>query len=1797
MSNQLRKSSTPQTMEEKLEQLNKLYIKAFETFLKIVPKREKNYKEIKDCCTSLRDFSKFCKHDQIRYYSLLIASPVEKSTNKIIEKQIDIMTTIMQQNLLEPQILQEMCQKFIAFIHKTTLYSNDENLQIQILQFYIAIYSHEHLVFHYEHLKLITKMIVAFYLLFTQNQPARYTMSHILDFFIQRVSIAYHASIGLNTTTITNTNFNLLTFNKSNNTSLTMSSSLSPPLLNQHSLYCKKYINFISDLIEISTFNENNKDIINKYKEVFTTSSMSKDKVNIKTEIEKLNLLQYETIKHNETGAPIGKYGWCIQCRNSANAFSNKLNFPVCLNNECENEFMKLGIFIDNERKFKYDPYRHDYISFLKYFVKLTDSNGDDDREKDPNEVSVHAKVRQFGLNTIHELIDSGSKYFLNDTDIIKLISNDVINLIAKTSVSNEISLLRLSIQIFIDIVKAYRDYLKDQIQLFINNVLIAILESENFAYEYKEVVLQDGLLNLVENVEFFVEIYVNYDCDINCNAVFYKLISVLTHFIQGSYKRTQTNTAGKSLEERKLRNKCLEFFTKFISNLSEVVERNYGQQLKLNDNNNNNIETNTNNVNNNGESVQNESFIMQDNEGYTEQEITMNEDIKDKINHNLRMKDILGRATTKFNALNPDKCMNFLIEQKMIFDETTFNSIKEKYIEIATTNPLALKDFLNEHNSELTSLIIENKYIHTIMQLPFVSTPNALVFLLYTLSLDEIQALSYKDYQAFEMARFVRSSNKLLKRDLVGNFLCSGKPFNVKTVTYFIDSFSFRGVHILEALRALFSELPLIGEGQIVDRIVQIFGQKYHRENPNELKNPDMSYYISFSIIMLNTDLHRDEVEKKMTLSEYIQRFIQMCGEGAVENSYLEDIYNRIRDNPIVIPGQKLSRGPIPKTKQDLMKQERETIFNSVIINTTQSNTINANFIRDIDNDAIRHLLDGAWSNFFAIFSQLLADFEDEKMVSICVQNILLLARTCYILHLDTNAEAYINIIINVTHLLEGKEMNIKNLICTQQLIDFLVNNGKYVRTSWDKLLLVISKIDFYFTILTEGKTFSNEIQKRWNNKAIEEIEIKNFEMLQKYNFDLKIEPIYQKTEQFEEEVIMNFIKNLCEVSRKELDEYIVPRIFSLHKLIEVASYNLHRIQIEWIKIWKEISFFLVSIIKNQQTTDPFIWNQILDLLKQTICKSLQKKDIDGYGFQKDLFAPFEIIFDLTANNSSRSDTIIINIHFIVGSYTQYIRSGWGCIFNILKKGIKRNNTDLNKSIQLILDKISNDFTVFDAGIHQEIFRGYVECLSLMFLYKNLKKNAFDALLKLLEKIIGSMSNKENDINKQLEYIKIVFYGLDDLITVDINEHLNLLFNIISYNTEIIFSKEKNAFLFLYYSYFKPHLCSLLFALSSRAIESFDKCIYDNKTNYKYPIIPNQGEVLLNLIYFLEKSMQIDIDSLSQKDSPLSQAISPLLENANDSKTKNNLISLLKSISDNYKNDPLYNKLNQLSKLDINNFESEIELFFENFDKMLQTQTNINNINYNYFYENLLITLNTCAIYNKHSSIALKTIQNSFNNELSNMKYSEYYYQTIFAHNTYLLSLLYQFNTTNANALNDLIEYTECYLKFTLFLIESTSYNEYSTVFMAVSSILNKYLSNNQSSVILNHQKGMSMLIVIEDIKKTILDKTTDYNSLIGNNSDVNFGIMCLKAISGFFEKNNLNTENNLPLVKVIQSELNNVLPKFIQNLNENEMKNVFTSLIEFVDSVNIDLRTAAKNMLKYFVDNNFCIFVSSKK
>ena len=81
--------------------------------------------------------------------------------------------------------------------------------------------------------------------------------------------------------------------------------------------------------------------------------------------------------------------------------------------------------------------------------------------------------------------------------------------------------------------------------------------------------------------------------------------------------------------------------------------------------------------------------------------------------------------------------------------------------------------------------------------------------------------------------------------------------------------------------------------------------------------------------------------------------------------------------------------------------------------------------------------------------------------------------------------------------------------------------------------------------------------------------------------------------------------------------------------------------------------------------------------------------------------------------------------------------------------------------------------------------------------------------------------------VNKKYDFLQIFFYGFDDLIHINVIEHLNLLFEIISHNKKLIFTKDCHSFLYMYYSYFKPHLVILLL---SRYINRFN--LFENIPN-----------------------------------------------------------------------------------------------------------------------------------------------------------------------------------------------------------------------------------------------------------------------------------------------------------------------------------------------------------------------------
>lgn len=69
---------------------------------------------------------------------------------------------------------------------------------------------------------------------------------------------------------------------------------------------------------------------------------------------------------------------------------------------------------------------------------------------------------------------------------------------------------------------------------------------------------------------------------------------------------------------------------------------------------------------------------------------------------------------------------------------------------------------------------------------------------------------------------------------------------------------------------------------------------------NPGSFKSADVAYVLSYSMIMLNTDAHNDQVKNKMTKEGFIKNNKGIDDGMDLPEEYLSAIYDRIVDNEI---------------------------------------------------------------------------------------------------------------------------------------------------------------------------------------------------------------------------------------------------------------------------------------------------------------------------------------------------------------------------------------------------------------------------------------------------------------------------------------------------------------------------------------------------------------------------------------------------------------------------------------------------------------------------------------------------------------------------------------------------------------------------------------------------------------------------------------------------------------------------------------------------------------------------------
>ncbi|GBB94028.1 hypothetical protein RclHR1_02280001 [Rhizophagus clarus] len=166
-----------------------------------------------------------------------------------------------------------------------------------------------------------------------------------------------------------------------------------------------------------------------------------------------------------------------------------------------------------------------------------------------------------------------------------------------------------------------------------------------------------------------------------------------------------------------------------------------------------------------------------------------------------------------------------------------------------------------------------------------------------------EENGLIYNDHSVDKntsLASFLKSTPRLNKQ-LLGDYL--SKPANIDILRAFVKLFDFKGKRVDEALREMLESFRLPGEAQQIERIMETFSITYFESEPADIETQTATFVLSYSIIMLNTDLHNPQVRRRMTIEDYMKNLREVNNGKDFSPEYLNAIYDAIKKREIIMP------------------------------------------------------------------------------------------------------------------------------------------------------------------------------------------------------------------------------------------------------------------------------------------------------------------------------------------------------------------------------------------------------------------------------------------------------------------------------------------------------------------------------------------------------------------------------------------------------------------------------------------------------------------------------------------------------------------------------------------------------------------------------------------------------------------------------------------------------------------------------------------------------------------------------
>eukprot|EP00004_Rigifila_ramosa_P010008 TRINITY_DN2179_c0_g1_i5.p1 TRINITY_DN2179_c0_g1~~TRINITY_DN2179_c0_g1_i5.p1 ORF type:complete len:2300 (+),score=531.60 TRINITY_DN2179_c0_g1_i5:376-6900(+) len=294
----------------------------------------------------------------------------------------------------------------------------------------------------------------------------------------------------------------------------------------------------------------------------------------------------------NQHQHPRGKFGHCIVCGKTADNFCKQTRMPVC-SVECKNANLKrlqlepsvapaqrslpfrtqsnttkAGVTADfgsedkDEQTLFADIYQKDgYVVFralCKQSLKqLPDSVA-------PDSIDMRSKI--LALEMLHIILENSGTLFASSEKFIQAIRQYLCLSLLKNGVSSSNTVFGLSLSIFLTLILKFRHHLKTEIGVFFTHVFLSLLESTNSTLHQKFMIVHI-VLKICQDPPSIVDIFLNYDCDINAVDIFSRIADDMSKIARSIHV---IDSSASPAQESAMRVRALECLVAIVKSLDD---------------------------------------------------------------------------------------------------------------------------------------------------------------------------------------------------------------------------------------------------------------------------------------------------------------------------------------------------------------------------------------------------------------------------------------------------------------------------------------------------------------------------------------------------------------------------------------------------------------------------------------------------------------------------------------------------------------------------------------------------------------------------------------------------------------------------------------------------------------------------------------------------------------------------------------------------------------------------------------------------------------------------------------------------------------------------------------------------------------------------------------------------------------------------------------------------------------------------------------------------------------------------